>query len=87
MTGKFVLMNNDSLYTMPDNRNVSDLEGWKRELVRWNKGSDVFEVEGEELDVDQLISALQAGSVDVENEVMVDRGDDYTTIELFQLIE
>lgn len=87
MSDKYVLLINDGLYHADGGKNMATLKEWREELIKWNGGSETFTHEDGECDVDELINMLKIGCVELYNQSMVERGDDYVECELVKLSE
>jgi hypothetical protein len=86
---KYVIIVNDGLYNDYDiKKNVFNREELDSVFKEWSGGEDIVDSGGEVYNVDDLIEYGSIGEkVEIYNENMVERGDDFVSVGVVELNE
>lgn len=80
---KYVISINDGLYY--DSKNVFSRDELDEVFKEWSRGSKMVDVDGDVVSVDDLID--YGSVVEIYNKNMVERGDDYVSVGVYELDE
>jgi hypothetical protein len=81
----YIIIVNGSLYSSKDSRNMFTMDELGEELTEWSGGTAIMDEDDNELSVEELIKYCEGCPCDIFNDNMVERGDDWVTMGIFEI--